>query len=234
MKVTILASAKEATKENTQGKTAIVIDVLRATSVMITALENGAKRIYPFSTIEETIERSKSSSNFLLSGERNGLKVDGFDLGNSPLDYTPDVVRDKEIFMTTSNGTRAIENSKFAKDLFIASYLNITAITKKILELNNDTVIVCAGTNNEYSLDDMLCAGLIVKELTKFTTLELPDFSIAALRIAQLDLPVKKILAGSKHFEYLKSIGYERDLYYCCSRDNSSLTPKYTNGIIER
>lgn len=234
MKVTILPSAIEANKENTEGKTVIVIDVLRATSVMITALENGAERIYPFGAIEDTIEKSKTSKNFLLAGERKGLKIEGFDLGNSPLDYTPEVVSGKEIFMTTSNGTRAIENSKYAKDLFIASYLNLTAISKKILELNNDTVIVCAGTNNEYSLDDILCAGLIVKELNKYVNLEISDFTRGTLRIAELNLPVRKILAGSKHFEYLKSIGYERDLYYCLSIDNSSLTPKYKNGIIEK
>lgn len=234
MKISIISSAKDVTKENTYGKTAIVIDVLRATTVMVTALMNGGNKIFPFKNIEDVLQASKQSDNCILCGERLGLKIDGFHLGNSPLEFTKEIVENKDIFMTTSNGTRAIENAVFAKDLYIACFLNISAIAKKIIELNNDTVIICAGTNDDFSLDDALCAGLILKELKKFININLSDFDLSILRVAQLNLSPEEILQDSKHYSYLKSIGFEEDLKYCLLIDKTDITPKYTDGKIQK
>lgn len=232
MNITILSSAKEVTEQNTQGKIVVVIDVLRATTVMVTALFNGAKSIHPFKSIESVLEESKKVERPILSGERRGLKIDGFDLGNSPLEYKREIVENREIFMTTSNGTRAIESALKSKMLYIASFLNISAISKELLEQNEDVVIICAGTDDEFSLDDALCAGLIVKKLENQTSITMSDFSRSILRVAQLELPIETILEGSKHYSYLKSIGFEGDLEHCFSVDLYDIAPQYKKGIV--
>ncbi|WP_407537626.1 2-phosphosulfolactate phosphatase [Cetobacterium somerae] len=168
-----------------------------------------------------------------LAGERRGLKIEGFKFGNSPLEFTKEAVQGKEIFMTTSNGTRAIENALSADNLYIACYLNISAISEKLLESEKDVVILCAGTDDEFSLDDSLCAGMIIKKMSEKIKLEINDLGLSLKKIADLTSDIKEILSESKHYSYLKSIGYENDLEYCTTVDAFSITPFYKNGKIK-
>ena len=158
MQIKILNSAKDIINEDLEGKNVVVIDVLRATSVMITAIKNGAKSIFPFENIDDTKQACSLNNNGLLAGERKGLKIDGFDFGNSPLDFVKEKISGKNIFMTTSNGTRAIQNAQGYDNLYIASYLNLSAVANILLKDRKDTVILCAGTDDEFYLDDALCA----------------------------------------------------------------------------
>lgn len=233
MKVEVLESAKCALKKKFNGKNVVVIDVLRATTVMVTALQNGAKCIYPFKEIEDAKRGKSLTQNGLLAGERKGLKIEGFDFGNSPLEFTKDKVEGKEIYMTTSNGTRAIENALGADGLYIACYLNISAISKKLLEEKKDVIILCAGTDDEFSLDDSLCAGIIAKKIGEKSEIEMNDFTLSLKRLAEYAPGVKQVLEGSKHYSYLKKIGYEEDLEYCVKMDISEIVPFYINGKIK-
>lgn len=233
MKVEVLESAKCALKKKFNGKNVVVIDVLRATTVMVTALENGASCIYPFKEIDEAKEKWRTKKDGFLAGERRGLKIEGFKFGNSPLEFTKEAVQGKEIFMTTSNGTRAIENALSADNLYIACYLNISAISEKLLESEKDVVILCAGTDDEFSLDDSLCAGMIIKKMSEKIKLEINDLGLSLKKIADLTSDIKEILSESKHYSYLKSIGYENDLEYCTTVDAFSITPFYKNGKIK-
>lgn len=233
MKVEVLESAKCALKKEFNGKNVVVIDVLRATTVMVTALQNGASCIYPFKEIDEAKEKWKAKKDGFLAGERRGLKIEGFKFGNSPLEFTKEAIQEKEIFMTTSNGTRAIENALSADNLYIACYLNISAISEKLLESEKDVVILCAGTDDEFSLDDSLCAGMIIKKMSEKIKLEMNDLGLALKKIADLTSSVKEILSESKHYSYLKSIGYEDDLEYCIKVDIFNIAPLYENGKIK-
>lgn len=233
MRVEVLESAKCALKNEFNGKNVVVIDVLRATTVMVTALENGASCIYPFKEIDEAKEKWGVKKDGFLAGERKGLKIEGFKFGNSPLEFTKEAVQGKEIFMTTSNGTRAIENALSADNLYIACYLNISAVSEKLLESRKDVVILCAGTDDEFSLDDSLCAGMIIKKISEKEILKMDDLGLALKKIADLTSDIKGVLAESKHYSYLKSIGCEKDLDYCTMIDIFNITPFYKNGKIK-
>lgn len=233
MKVDVILTAGEIKAEKIKDKIVVIIDVLRATSVMTTALANGVKAIYPYRDIESVLENCKKSSSYVLGGERKGLKIEGFDFGNSPLEYTKEAVNGKDLFMTTSNGTRAIEASaNGSKKLFIACFLNVQSVVEKLILENQDTVIVCSGTNDEFSLDDALCAGEIIKRLSKEADVKLTDISLGLKIIAENSKGIEDTLTGSKHFEYLKSIGFYGDMNHCFSMDKFHIVPEYKNGVI--
>lgn len=236
MKIDIILTAADIQPEKIKDKIVVIIDVLRATSVMITALANGAKAVYPYKDIESVLENSKKSKSFVLGGERKGLKIEGFDFGNSPLEYTKEAVSGKDMFMTTSNGTRAIENSaNGSKKLFIAAFLNVESVAKKILEENDDTVIICSGTDNNFSLDDALCAGEIIRRVKeKNRDIQLTDISLAMKKLAETSLVIEETLEGSKHFEYLKTIGFYGDMNHCFTMDMFDIVPEYKNGVITK
>ena len=232
MKVDIIFTADEVSQEKTEGKICVVIDVLRATSVMITALHNGAEKIFPFKDIKTIQERCENLKNIIKCGERNALKIDGFDLGNSPLEFTKEKVFGKDIYMSTTNGTKAVENSLSAEKIIICSFLNIKSVSEKLLEYKKDVVIVCAGTNGKFSLDDTLCAGLIIKEMQKHTEIQMNDVLLAAVRISESHEDIKDILKGSTHYERLLSLGFEKDMEHIFSLNKYSIVPEYKNGYI--
>lgn len=232
MKVDIIFTADEVSQEKTEGKICVVIDVLRATSVMITALHNGAEKIFPFKDIKTIQERCKNLKNIIKCGERNALKINGFDLGNSPLEFTKEKILGKDIYMSTTNGTKAVENSLSAEKIIICSFLNIKSVSEKLLEYKKDVVIVCAGTNGKFSLDDTLCAGLIIKEMQKHTEIQMNDVLLAAVRISESHENIKDILKGSTHYERLLSLGFEKDMEHIFSLNKYSIVPEYKNGYI--
>lgn len=234
MKVDIIFTADESSESKTKGKVCVVIDVLRATSVIITALENGAERIFPFKDIETIQEKCRNLKNIIKCGERNALKIDGFDLGNSPLEFTKEKVFGKDIYMSTTNGTKAIENSLSADKILICSFLNIQSVVKRIVEYGKDCVIVCAGTNGKFSLDDTLCAGFIIKELQKYTEISINDMLLALIRISESHKNIKDILKGSTHYSYLLSLGFEKDIEHIFSLNKYSIVPEYKNGYISK
>lgn len=233
MKIDVIDIAGNITQEKVKGKTAIIIDVLRATSVITTALANGVKAIYPYKDIESVLENSKKDTNPLLCGERKGIKIVGFDCGNSPLEYSKELIEGRNMYMTTSNGTRAIEKSAIgAERIYIASFLNIGRIVKQIIEDNKDIVIICSGTDDNFSLDDALCAGEIIKRVTKQKNIELSDIAIALKIIAENSKDIALTLTGTKHYEYLKSIGFIEDMKHCFTIDKYDILPFYKDGKI--
>ncbi|MGL5543847.1 MAG: 2-phosphosulfolactate phosphatase [Cetobacterium sp.] len=233
MQIEILNSAKDVINKDLKGKNIVVIDVLRATSVMVTAFKNGATSIFPFESIEDTKQACSLNNNGLLAGERKGLKIDGFHFGNSPLDFTEKQINGKSIFMTTSNGTRAIKNAKGYDNLYIASYLNLSAIADILLKDGKDSVILCAGTDDEFSLDDALCAGMIVNKISENAEIQMNDLTLSLKVLASFTKKIESVLKNSKHYSYLESIGYKKDLEYCIQVDMCKIVPLYKNGEIK-
>jgi 2-phosphosulfolactate phosphatase len=146
--------------------TAVVIDVLRAATTIVYALEAGASEIVPCLDVRDALAfaTKRDADDFILGGERDGVAIDGFHLGNSPEEYTPDRVSGKTILFTTTNGTRAMVHARAADEIFIGAFVNAEAVVEKLLD-SEKICILCAGTDGRVSEDDVLLAGLLVERL---------------------------------------------------------------------
>jgi len=159
-----------------RGGVAVVVDVLRATTVMVHALAAGCESVIPCAEIDEAkaIADALPASRVLLAGERGGLPIPGFDLGNSPVEFTSEVCQGKTVVMTTTNGTRAILASLEAERVYIASFANLRATSDELVvqflkkDHGHPVHIVCAGTEGFISLEDSLLAGALAKNVTNF------------------------------------------------------------------
>lgn len=223
-------------------KNVIILDVLRATSTITVALANGAKEIIPTENITTAVRVAKGSKNSLLCGERNGKTVDGFNLGNSPFEYTPEAIKDKSLIFSTTNGTLAIIKSKFAKTCLICSFVNITAIVDYVNSIDEDFTIICSGKLNDFCLEDVVCAGMLLSKLSAGRNLEMKDSEIAAMNLASdlamlMNVPsqdkILKMFQLCEHGKYLATIGFEKDLEFCSKIDSYPYIPIFRNGVIK-
>ena len=164
MKIDIVFTPAGLTAGDVQGRTVFVIDILRATTTMCAALSHGAKAIIPVASTEEALRLAQTigSTDVLLAGEKDCVRIPGFHLGNSPLEMTERAVRGKTIIVTTSNGTRALLACQGASAVYPAAAVNLSSAAEKAreaLESHHQVVIVCAGRENAFALDDAYCAG---------------------------------------------------------------------------
>ncbi len=167
MKLDVVFSPAGLASAEVQGRTVFVIDILRATTSMCAALSHGAKAIIPVASTEEALRLAQTigSSDVLLAGEKSCLPIPGFPLGNSPLEMTESTVRGKTLVVTTTNGTKALLACQAAAAVYPAAAVNLTVAAEKareVLERDKDVVIVCAGRDGEFALDDAYCAGRLV------------------------------------------------------------------------
>ncbi|GBF32272.1 2-phosphosulfolactate phosphatase [Desulfocucumis palustris] len=242
MLIEVIAAAKHIPDHDLTGKTAVVFDVLRATSTITTALANGCLGIFPVVSVEEArslaAEPQKKINNahpgiMLLAGERGGQKIPFFPHGNSPLEYTPQVVTGNYLVLTTSNGTRAISGAARASDIFIAGMLNAKATALAAAKKGKDIVLICAGTADKFSLEDTLAAGFVIQELLQLKP-SLADSATGALRIAQhyAREPIRAFY-DSRHGQKLLRLGLEEDIKWCARLNMYDFTSRYKDGKIE-
>lgn len=218
------------------GRPAVVIDIVRATSVMVEALANGARAIYPTVATEDAVRLAHSlgREDTLLCGERKGLRVDGFDLGNSPREFLPEVVRGKRLVMSTTNGTRAFLAAAGATRVYAASLLNLSAVARQVAD-EEGVAVVCAGRENRFAIDDAVCAGLLldaVLELREGRESRLDDASRAALALARGVTPDAEFFRGTAAGWALVEIGLEEDLPFVALRDRHALVPEMHDRMI--
>lgn len=233
MKVDLIISADDIKKDKMIGKSAVVIDMLRATSVIATAINNGCTRVIPVLAIEEALETAKNiKEDAILGGERKGLKINGFDFSNSPLEYKKEIVQGKTLVMTTTNGTKAIRGSLTAKHILIGSVLNARAVAERLIELKKDVVIVNAGTYGEFSIDDFICSGYIINCLKEKTDVELSDVAITANYVYENNTDIKEFTKLAKHYKRIVELGLEDDFEYCCQKDVIKVVPEFVDGEI--
>lgn len=206
MKINVLFNHNNADELYFTKKTTVVIDVLRASSTVVNAIQNDAKEIIPVTTVEFAVKVSGGmfGGQTLVGGERNTRKVEGFALGNSPLEYVRDIVAGKTIILYTTNGSKSIVKAKFSENLFVCSFLNLAAIVNHINELNKDFEILCAGKANTFSLEDTVCAGKLISELEKIREdLELTDSAHGSIAMNKVfGKNILKMLKESDHGRY--------------------------------
>jgi 2-phosphosulfolactate phosphatase len=219
-----------------RNKTVVVIDVLRATSTMVTALMNGAKGVIPVEDMGEAsrISHNVDSKNFLLCGERDGEKIEGYDLGNSPLEYTPEVIKGKTLIFNTTNGTRAVKKSIGSPMIYIASFLNAGRVIDALRGESRDILLICAGWKGRLALEDTLLAGYIIHQLGNGTLSdEVKDGAKVAFGLYEkYGTDIASVIHRSNHAERLRKLVGSDDLDYCSQVDICDLLPTLQDGII--
>jgi 2-phosphosulfolactate phosphatase len=206
-----------------QDQTVVVVDILRATSCMTTALAHDIDSITPFAQLPECL--ALKADGYITAGERDGKKVDGFDLGNSPFEYMNPLLKGKKIAFTTTNGTQAIAKSTGARDIVIASFLNLTAVVNYLRAVQNDILIVCSGWKGKVNLEDTVFAGALVENL-KNDFDHACDAPVIAQRLyleARHDL--KGFLKNSSHIKRLQKLNIQKDIDFCLLEDQYDVVP---------
>jgi 2-phosphosulfolactate phosphatase len=236
MKADVFFTPRAMEGADLQGHTAVVIDVLRASSTIVAALHAGAQRIYPVVSTEDALKLATSlgRGDALLAGERRGLKVEGFDLGNSPREFTPEAVAGKRIVMSTTNGTRALVAADDAARVLVGAFLNLSAVARAVAGAERLTIL-CAGRDGRFSIDDALCAGMLIARLTEQGAApELEDTGRAALALAGTFGADAGFLAGTAAGRALVEAGLGEDIAWCARVDALPLVPRLADRVIAR
>jgi 2-phosphosulfolactate phosphatase len=233
----VFSSAHSFKEEDVRDKTVVMIDVLRASSTMVTSLQNGAKGVIAVEDMDDAskFSRSLDEESYLLSGEKNGITIEGYDLGNSPLEHTTEAVQGKTIILNTTNGTKAIRRCGLAKQILVGSFLNLEAVVNHLRGLDEeDIVLVCAGWRGRLSLEDILCAGNIIYELCSG---QLPASARDGAKVAfglyeKFGDDIETSIKSSNYAVRLKDIVADDDLSYCCQRSIVQVLPALNEGMI--
>lgn len=237
MKANVLLSPNNVDELYFTGKITVVIDVLRATSVIVQALNNGAKEVIPVGSIDFAMKISVNThgGQTLLCGERNTKMIDGFDLGNSPQNFEKGLVHGKSIILFTTNGSKAIVKAKYSDKLFVASFNNLDTIAKHLIDLSKDVEIVAAGSHGMFCIEDTICAGALIQTMKSLKEdIEISDAGWASLVLNdQFGSDIAKMLRESEHGKVLIENGFEEDISYCAQRDNMPIIPFYKGGEIK-
>lgn len=212
----------------------VVIDVLRACTCIVHAFDAGARGIIPVESVEGAtrLAQTLDRETLLLCGERDNVRIEGFDLGNSPAEYVPDVVRDKTLVLSTTNGARALAALGDARGCIAAAFVNLSACARRAA-IEDHITIVCAASGVSFSLEDFVCAGRIVEEIGKLApgSHVLDDGARTALEAARAhaaDLP--GFLRETDHGRRLVEQGFEADLDLAARADRFSLVPILKTG----
>ena len=212
------------------GKTAVVTDILRATTTITFAVANGAIAITPVLTPEDAFRLAANQPNTLIGGERGGMKVDGFNLGNSPREYTEAVVSDRQIVLTTTNGTRTLQACRAAEQVLVGSFLNLRAIVDRLTRVEGELVFACSGREGGFCTEDTAFAGACVAALRDT---QLTDAAETAKILYQTHCDnLLGMLKNCYHGRYLAGIGLEEDLEFCAQVDLVDVVPYLVDGTI--
>lgn len=208
----------------------VVIDVLRATSAICAAFDNGIASIIPVPTVEEAWEYKKKG--FLAGAERKGQIVEGFDFGNSPFSYMNPDFKGKDVVLTTTNGTKSLDVAKDAEVVVVGSFLNLDFLSKWLEKQDKNILCLCSGWQDKFNLEDTICAGAIADYLIStgnFTSVE--DSSIAAKYLYQSAKDnYFGYLKSSSHRRRLKNLNLNEDIKYCLTPNQTNVIPILKNG----
>lgn len=208
-----------------EDKIVVVIDVFRATSAIITAMQYGVKEIIPVKDIEDALEYKHKG--YITAAERKGEVVDGFDFGNSPFAFMQEKLRGKSIVLTTSNCTTALLQVRHAKKTFLGAFTNISALADLLDREGENILLLCAGWKNRYSLEDTLFAGALVKKMVEDYGFNSDcDSVLTAYELYQAaSKDIHSYIAKSSHRKRLHHLHIEKDIEYCLKKDQAQAVP---------
>jgi len=236
MDVEVFLTHSNVTEDDVRDRTVVVIDVLRACSTIATALNNGARAVMP---VLDMAQAGKIAANldpdvYRLGGERDAEKIEGYHLGNSPLEYTEEVVQDRDVILNTTNGTKALALAKSARHLVAGSFLNAQRVADFLHSNAENVAIICAGRKNRLSLEDTLCAGLLLHRLWEGEEPGLvTDSAHTAFTLVKHHNDRESLNAAlrrANHAQNLIERGYDADVDYCFDIDALPVLPYYTDN----
>lgn len=234
--IDVFFSVQAFQEEELRGKTAVIIDVLRATSSITTAISSGAKKIIPVADMSDAMKMANTmdQKDYLLCGEKNGTKIEGYHLGNSPAEYTPDVVKNKTLIFNTTNGTKAIKKAALANQVYIGAFLNQQSILNILQEHDDEVVLVCSGWQGRLSIEDTLFAGSLVHALTGGN---LPDSAKDGAKVAfglfeKFGHDLEGAIGKSDHAKRLAELVSNDDISFCCRVNEFDVLPGMKDGIL--
>lgn len=220
------------------GRAVVVIDVLRATSSIVTALAAGAKAVVPAASSEEAVRLTSNleKNGFVLAGERRMLKVEGFGLGNSPREMTPEAVGGRTLFLATTNGTPALLAAQGGDPVLVAAALNYSAVAERARSLfadRGDLVIICAGRERQFALEDAYTAGRLITTVKKgVRKVVLNDAAQVSLDLAAQQGGWQDAFAASDAARQLAEVGLGDDVAFCAQPNKTSVVPVYADRRI--
>jgi 2-phosphosulfolactate phosphatase len=230
MKLDVLLTPGELAPGEVSSRTVVVLDVLRATTSIVEALASGARALFPVATIEEAIGLAKTlgRDEVLLAGERKAAPIEGFDLGNSPGDFTPERVGGKFVVMSTTNGTLALTAAAVAARVIVGAWTNFQAVVDELARTGAEPVFLCAGRDRAFGLDDAVCAGQMAAALMKAlpdVEWELNDGATAALALAEEFSDPATLFPLTSAGRVIAEAGLGADLAYCAQTDLRDALP---------
>ena len=220
------------------GRGIVVIDVLRATTTIVTALANGAKAVIPAATSEEAVRLAShlEKDGVLLAGERRSVKIDGFALGNSPREMTPAAVAGKTIVLATTNGTPALVAAQGGEPVLVGAPANFRALGEQahqLLAARGDLVIICAGREKQLAIEDGYAAGRLIKAVRRgMKRLQLNDGAHAAVALTTAFLGWKEAVEGSDAARQLAEVDLAEDVPFAAKQDRFAVVPTYADRRI--
>ena len=237
MKLDLLLTPFPLDQTDLEDKTVVVIDILRASTSICASLQAGAKGVIPVSEPGEAgaLWTRLGSDSAVLAGERGGIKIENFQLGNSPAEFTPEAVGGRNVILCTTNGTGIFNRASRAPHVVSGAFVNITELTTQVAGWKNDVVIVCAGREGGFSVEDTLCGGMLIDCLnqTEGSAVELNDAgSLAKLLYKGMGASLRKTVANGEHGRYLASISMGGDIDLCTAVDSMPIVPVMNDGCL--
>ena len=239
MRLDVAFSPAGLTLAEVQGRTVFVIDVLRATTTMCAALANGARSCVPVGTIADAMRLAQTLERreILLAGERGAVRIEGFDLGNSPLEMTEQAVAGKTVIMTTTNGTEALLATGLAAGVYIVAGVNLSvavARARQVLAETEDLLVLCAGREGEFGLDDAYTAGrLILGALDGHKPREgANDSALVCIDLARRYSTWLRPLLAARAGRELVRLGFRDDVVLAATQDRYPLLPQFSERRI--
>lgn len=235
MKIDLFLTAVPLGRAKLENKTAVVIDVLRSSTSICSALMCGAKGVIPTAGPGEAGELwSKIGSDMaVLAGERGGVKIENFTLGNSPTEFTEETVGGKFVIMTTSNGTAPFSKAAGSGPIVSGSLVNVSAVAERVAREKQDTIIVCSGNDGGFSFEDTICGGMLIDKLNSALKgdIKLNDAGAMALLLFRSNQEnVRKMVLQGEHGQYLGSIGFRGDVELATEIDSRPVVPVLHDG----
>jgi 2-phosphosulfolactate phosphatase len=211
----------------------VIIDVLRATSTIATALHNGAKCVIPVDSVAKCIELGKQIDG-ITAGERDGMIAEGLQHGNSPFEYPPSFIGGKTLVLTTTNGTKLLHVAldRGAGQIITGSFPNLTAVCDYLLAQDQPVVLACAAWKDRVNIEDLLFAGAVIHKVKEKFYINCDSSQIAETLFldAQKDLYQFMKTKNASHYQRLSGYGLEKDIRYCLTPDVAPVLPLYENG----